>query len=462
MNSTDNFQFFREKTRTVRAWFYLVTPDETTPDDSMASEYGIYDFVEMSVPIFLALVFLELFLSPFTGKRVRVNDVLTSVTAASYFRIPELFGISAISMFYWPAYEHRIFSIPYWSTWHWIAGAFAADFGYYWAHRLVHEFNIAWTSHQVHHSSEDYNLSTALRQSILQQFFTFLCFIPAGFLGVHPSMFYTHLSMNLTWQFWIHTETIRYMGAPFEFIFNTPSHHRVHHGRNPFCIDKNYAGVLIIWDRMFGTFESEFYHADGSPRTEEVKYGLVRNIRTFDPTTVQFAYLKYVLTKAKETPGFLAKLKVLLMGPGYNPKQPQFRLGNPDHLPKINPKYEIFNPEASWWMKVYAFIVGTHSNILFEFVFKLKSSFGLYEKLIVASYFIYSGSAAAALFSNQKFGYFCEIIRFFVIFPFLMKNNSFGPYFVENFNLYASLSLSIGILFSIKYFQPQGQKLKKL
>ena len=112
----------------------------------MASEYGIYDFVELSVPIFLALVFLEFFISPFTGKRVRINDVLTSVTAASYFRIPELFGISAISMFYWPAYENRIFTIPYWSTWHWVAGAFAADFGYYWAHRLVHEFNIGLVS----------------------------------------------------------------------------------------------------------------------------------------------------------------------------------------------------------------------------------------------------------------------------------------------------------------------------
>lgn len=120
---------------------------------------------------------------------------------------------------------------------------------------------------------------------------------------------------------------------------------------------------------MFGTFESEFYHADGSPRTEEVKYGLVQNIRSFDPTTVQFAYLKYVLTKAKETPGIFSKLKVLLMGPGYNPEQPQYRLGNPDHLPKIDPTYEIFNPEASWMMKAYAFFVGTHSNILFEFVF---------------------------------------------------------------------------------------------
>ena len=277
---------------------------------------------------------------------------------------------------------------------------------------------------------------------------------------------------------------------------------------------------------MFGTFESEFYHADGSPRTEEVKYGLVQNIRSFDPTTVQFAYLKYVLTKAKETPGVFSKLKVLLMGPGYNPAQPKYRLGNPDHLPKIDPTYEIFNPKASWMMKAYAFVVGTHSNILFEFVFvsffmntsfnnelntseteiivwnlwktdccKLFYIFGLCSSCIILKPKIrYKSTIYKPLISIRKFrvdgitimiydswyeahtmshtiwrilfwlfkGYFCEIIRYFVIFPYLMKNNSFGAYFVENFNFFASISLFIGILFSIKYFQPQSQKLKKL
>merc|ERR1712131_512794 len=108
---------------------------------------------------------------------------------------------------------------------------------------------------------------------------------------------------------------------------------------------------------------------------EEVKYGLVQNIRSFDPTKVQFAYLRYVLTKAKETPGFFSKLKVLLKGPGYNPEQPHFQLGNPDNLPKIDPTYEIYNPEASWMVKAYALLVGSHAKSLFEFVFKLNSSF---------------------------------------------------------------------------------------
>ena len=102
------------------------------------------------------------------------------------------------------------------------------------------------------------------------------------------------------------------MGGVFEFIFNTPSHHRVHHGRNPFCIDKNYAGVLIIWDRMFGTFASEWDH------DEKVQYGLVSNVETFDPNAIQWNYYRYVMSKAWSTKGFGAKVKVLVMGPGYD------------------------------------------------------------------------------------------------------------------------------------------------
>ena len=291
-------------------------------------------------------------------------------------------------------YEHRLFTIPYDTTAHWIIAAFGADFCYYWAHRLVHELSIGWSSHQVHHSSEDYNLSTALRQSIMQTWYTTIPCLGAALFGVHPSMFYTHyrfvtysiltycfhlfqlyLSINLTWQFWIHTESIRHMGWFMEFFFNTPSHHRVHHGRNPFCIDKNYAGlgyplcdfelnpnqgVLIIWDRMFGTFQSEF------ATEEKVQYGLVQNIRSFDPTYIQFGYLQYVLTKAYHTRGIKNKLNVLLMGPGYNPEQPEYRLGDPKKLPEIDSKYKIFNPEISNAMKIYAFIAGVHANLLFE------------------------------------------------------------------------------------------------
>ena len=113
---------------------------------------------------------------------------------------------------------------------------------------------------------------------------------PAALLGIHWSLFYVHYGLNLCFQFLPHTELITHLG-PLELIFNTPSHHRVHHGRNPFCIDKNYAGVLIIWDRMFGTFASEF------STTEKIQYGLVTNLQTFDPLTIQFSYTQHVIQR---------------------------------------------------------------------------------------------------------------------------------------------------------------------
>ena len=132
---------------------------------------------------------------------------------------------------------------------------------------------------------------------------------PCALLGVHWSLYYAHYGLNLCYQFWIHTELISHLG-PLEYILNTPSHHRVHHGRNPFCIDKNYAGVLIIWDRLFGTFASEF------STDEKIQYGLVAPANTFNVFPLQFAYTEYVLQKVSQAKSVGAKMRALLYGPG--------------------------------------------------------------------------------------------------------------------------------------------------
>jgi alkylglycerol monooxygenase len=170
------------------------------------------------------------------------------------------------------------------------------DLGYYWFHRMGHgksknlnhsivlisflylEVNLFWATHQTHHSSEYYNLSTALRQGVLQTYFSWIFYLPLALL-IPPQIFLIHSQMNLLYQFWIHTDVISNLG-PFEYILNTPSHHRVHHGRNPYCIDKNYGGVFIIWDRLFGTFAAE-------RKNEEIAYGLIHPIKTFDPLETQ-------------------------------------------------------------------------------------------------------------------------------------------------------------------------------
>ena len=175
-------------------------------------------------------------------------------------------------------YELTPLRMPADEWWTYVLLFFADDLAYYWFHRIHHEVRVFWASHVVHHSSEHYNLSTALRQTWTPM--TALPFwAPLALLGFAPWMILTQLAISLIYQFWIHTERVKKLPAPVEFFFNTPSHHRVHHGANEVYLDRNYGGILIIWDRIFGTFQGE---------TERPRYGLTQNIRSFRPTRVAF------------------------------------------------------------------------------------------------------------------------------------------------------------------------------
>ncbi|XP_048655604.1 alkylglycerol monooxygenase isoform X6 [Marmota marmota marmota] len=259
----------------VRMMFYMMKPNET----SFQTPEEVPDYVKKATPFFISFMLLELVISwVCKGKPLsRVDDVLTSLSAGILSRLPSLFfrSIEVTSYIYiWENY--RFFSLPWDSPWTWYLTFLGVDFAYYWFHRMAHEVNIIWAGHQVHHSSEDYNLSTALRQSVLQIYTSWIFYSPMA-LFIPPSVYAVHLQFNLLYQFWIHTEIINNLG-PLELILNTPSHHRVHHGKNRYCIDKNYGGTLIIWDRIFGTFEAE---------KERVIYGLTHPINTFDPLRVQ-------------------------------------------------------------------------------------------------------------------------------------------------------------------------------
>lgn len=189
----------------------------------------------------------------------------------------------------------------------------AQDFLYYWKHRAAHRIRWFWTAHVVHHSSEHYNLSTALRQPWNNHFTGFvLLSTPLVFLGVHPLLLGFVGSLNLLYQYWVHTEAIRRLPKWFEAVFNTPSHHRVHHGTNPQYLDTNYAGILIIWDKMFGTFVPE-------DDTVEIQYGLVKNVETYNPFKIAFAEM-WGAVKDAFTPGLSVnqRLKYLFAPPGWS------------------------------------------------------------------------------------------------------------------------------------------------
>jgi sterol desaturase/sphingolipid hydroxylase (fatty acid hydroxylase superfamily) len=208
------------------------------------------------------------------------------------------------------AYQWRIFEIGL-EWWAWFLLFFLEDFSYYWMHRVSHRSRFFWASHVVHHSSRHYNLSTALRQTWTGAFCTFIFWLWLPLLGFHPMMIMTQMSISLLYQFWIHTEMVNKMPKWFETIFNTPSHHRVHHATNPKYLDRNHAGILIVWDRIFRTFEEE-------DEAERPKYGLTQNINTFNPFIIAFKEWS-ALFKAMATPGIKLKdrLNYLTQPPGW-------------------------------------------------------------------------------------------------------------------------------------------------
>jgi sterol desaturase/sphingolipid hydroxylase (fatty acid hydroxylase superfamily) len=193
--------------------------------------------------------------------------------------------------------------------WVWVLLFGADDLAYYWFHRISHVSRVFWASHVVHHSSQHFNLSTALRQTWVPM--TYLPFwLPLLLVGFPPWMVLLAQSWSLIYQFGLHTERIGRLPRPIEYVFNTPSHHRVHHGANEQYLDRNYGGILIIWDRIFGSFIRE---------EERVRYGLTKNIRTFNPVKVAFGEYGALWRDLRAARGVKDKLQIALRGPGWLP-----------------------------------------------------------------------------------------------------------------------------------------------
>jgi len=237
------------------------------------------NIIHYAIPFFIVTIIIEVILTV----KVKLDDYefkdsLTSITMGLGNVFIGLFTKVIILYFFTFLYSYRVFTIPF-VWWSWLLLLFAEDFVYYWNHRIAHESRLFWASHVVHHSSTKYNLSTALRQTWSGSFYTFIFWSPLVLFGFHPLMIIMQMSVSLLYQYWIHTELIKKMPKWFEAIFNTPSHHRVHHATNPQYLDRNHAGIFIIWDKLLGTFE---------PEVEKPVYGLVSNINTYNPVKIAF------------------------------------------------------------------------------------------------------------------------------------------------------------------------------
>lgn len=265
-----------------------------------------------AIPFFILAMILELYVTIKQGiKTYEPKDAFASIAMGLGNVFLGFFSKALVLFLFFLVYDNlRLFTIPV-NAWAFVALFFLDDFSYYWFHRISHECRLFWASHVVHHSSQHYNLSTALRQTWSGGFYTFIFWLWLPLLGFHPAMILLQMSISLLYQFWIHTEAIDKMPNWFEAVFNTPSHHRVHHGSNPIYLDRNHAGILIIWDKLFGTFQPEL-------KSVPPNYGLVKNIKTYNPIKIAFLEWWYMLkasfTGKKSIP---ERLNYLIKPPGW-------------------------------------------------------------------------------------------------------------------------------------------------
>ncbi|XP_052224659.1 alkylglycerol monooxygenase-like isoform X2 [Dreissena polymorpha] len=383
----------------LRRMFILVSPNES----SFENVEDVPDYVDQAVPYFASLIILEWLVLYGTGKTTpRLNDSLGSLSNGLLSLLHGLlFRSTELAAYVWFYQRFNFVTLPWDSPWTWLLCLLGVDLAYYWVHRFGHEVNLVWSGHQTHHSSEDYNLSTALRQSALQKYFSWVFYLPLA-LFLPPSIFLVHTQFNLVYQFWVHTETISRLG-PLEWVLSTPSHHRVHHGRNPYCIDKNYGGVFIIWDRLFGTFEAE-------RRDEKVVYGLIHNIDTWEPIYAQLHHLVHIIKSVWSMKGVSNKLSVLWKGPGWAPGKP--RLGINAEIPEVKSKTKKYDVNISWGRTVYIWV---HYLIILLVWHQALSHNKLKMATLVMStnigFIIFSLFVFGSMYDRRKYADLAEVFR---------------------------------------------------
>ncbi|MFW6067079.1 MAG: sterol desaturase family protein [Myxococcota bacterium] len=281
-------------------------------------------YIAIAIPFFFTLIGVEVWVAHRRRQTLyRFADSIADLGCGVSQQVTQIFLRGALLAGYVLVYEHlRLATLPGDRWWTWVAAILGVDFAYYWFHRVSHRSNFIWATHVVHHQSEEYNLAVALRQSILQGLFSAPFYLPLALLGVPPLVFVAAATLDTLYQFWIHTRAIGRMG-PLEWVLNTPSHHRVHHGINPKYIDRNYAGIFIVWDRLFGTFQQE---------EEEPAYGTVKPLSSWNPLWANVAEWAHIARMSRATRRWRDKLAVWVMPPEWRPED----LGGPVTIPPVS------------------------------------------------------------------------------------------------------------------------------
>lgn len=355
--------------------------------------------IVLSIPIFFILIGVEILVERLSHRKLyRLPDSIANLSCGITSQLSGIFlRVLAVGVYELVFANLAVASLE--RNWlYWTALFLLVDLGYYWAHRMSHEINLFWGGHVVHHQSEEYNLSVALRQSSFQVVWTFFFYLPLAVAGFHTTDFLLISSLNTLYQFWIHTETINRMGW-FEYLFNTPSHHRVHHGRDPKYIDKNHAGTLIIWDKMFGTFQEE---------EERPTYGITKPINSWNGVWANFSHYATMAQELKQIPSWMDKIRYLFNKPGWLPAS----LGGYRPAPAVDKahyqKYDTPAPAILSYYVLFQYVICLVATAVFLFN---QGNYTMAEKAVAAILISISVVNCGVLFEHKRWVYIAEWIR---------------------------------------------------
>ncbi|MHC8323333.1 sterol desaturase family protein [Pseudomonas sp. GB2N2] len=290
------------------------------------------DFILYAVPFFFVLIAIELLADRWRGvSNYRVADAINSISTGVLSTTTGLLTKGVGLLTYTFALQHlALFDLAADSVWVWVFAFVLYDFCYYWLHRMGHERNILWAAHSVHHQSEDYNLSTALRQTSTGFLLSWIFYLPMAVSGVPLLVFVSVAALNLLYQFWVHTRHIPKLGW-FEWFFVTPSNHRAHHAQNALYMDRNYGGVFIIWDRLFGSFQEE-------DDNEPVIFGVTTPLASWNPLWANVQFYAQLWDDARRSESLWDKLRIWFMRTGWRPAD-------------VAAKYPMNKPDLSQFRK---------------------------------------------------------------------------------------------------------------
>ena len=373
--------------------------------------------ITWATPVFFLLIGIELLVAKRRGRRAYTSgDAVNSIGLGVISQIVGVFSkLLTLGIYAWCVQHLALFTLPADSLWVWAGALLLYDFSYYWLHRMGHEVNILWAAHVVHHQSEHYNLSTALRQTGSGVLLGWLFYLPMALLGVPLKVFVVVALIDLLYQFWVHTEQIGRLGW-FDRVFCSPSNHRVHHAVNDRYLDRNYGGILIVWDRLFGSFVEE---DDNDPPV----YGTRSPLRSWNPLWANAEVYWKAAVDAWHAERWRDKLRVWLEPPGWRPADVAARFPQPAF---VMPG-ERFDPPLSPAMKLYVLVQFALLLAMATQFLGMAGSASLSALLAYAIYLVASLSVLGALMEGRRWALWVEGLRVLLTaLPPLLMGRWFG------------------------------------